>query len=63
MSRARIYVSANNLLTFTNYSGYDPEVDHYQGVFGGANSGIRKGYDYGDYPQAKTYVLGVNVTF
>lgn len=63
MSRARLYVSANNLLTFTNYSGYDPEVDHYQGVFGGNNSGIRKGYDYGDYPQAKSYVLGLNVTF
>ncbi len=63
MSRARIYFSANNILTFTNYSGFDPEVDHYQGVFGGANSGLRKGYDYGDYPQAKTYVVGINVTF
>lgn len=63
MSRARIYLSGNNLLTFTNYSGFDPEVDHYQGVFGGNNSGIMKGYDYGDYPQAKSYVLGLNITF
>lgn len=63
MKRARVYLSANNLLTFTRYSGFDPEVDHYQGVNGTANSGILKGYDYGDYPQSKTYVMGINVTF
>jgi TonB-linked SusC/RagA family outer membrane protein len=70
MKKARFYFSANNLLTFTNYSGFDPEVNHYTGVtIGGntgantANSGLLQGYDYGTYPQPKTYVLGLNFTF
>lgn len=63
IKRARIYLSSNNLLTFTDYSGYDPEVDHFSGVNSGANSGLLRGYDHGTYPQAKSYVLGVNFTF
>jgi TonB-dependent starch-binding outer membrane protein SusC len=70
MKNARVYFSANNLLTFTNYTGYDPEVNHYTGVtIGGntgantANSGLLQGYDYGTYPQPKTYVVGLNFTF
>lgn len=49
MSRCRIYLSANNLFTVTKYSGYDPEV-------GG-------GVDYGNYPQSRTFMLGVNINF
>lgn len=49
MSRCRIYVSGSNIFTFTDYSGYDPEV-------GG-------GVDYGNYPQSRTFMLGVNVNF
>ena len=49
MSRCRIYLSGSNLLTFTKYSGYDPEV-------GG-------GVDYGNYPQSRTLMLGVNINF
>lgn len=49
MSRCRIYLSANNLFTITKYSGYDPEV-------GG-------GVDYGNYPQSRTFMLGLNITF
>ncbi len=45
----RFYVSANNLFTITKYSGYDPEV-------GG-------GVDYGNYPQSRTFMAGVNFTF
>lgn len=45
----RVYVSANNLLTFTRYSGYDPEVG--------------SGVDYGNYPQSRTFMLGVNFNF
>ncbi|WP_044206694.1 TonB-dependent receptor [Flammeovirga sp. OC4] len=54
MSKLRVYVSANNLLTFTEYSGMDPEVGH---------GGIWTGYDYGSYPQAKSYLLGLNIAF
>ena len=60
---ARIYITGNNLLTFTNYSGFDPEVDHFTGVNGGANSGLLRGYDYGSYPQSRSFRIGVNVTF
>ncbi|MBE6233545.1 MAG: TonB-dependent receptor [Bacteroidales bacterium] len=49
MSRCRIYVSGSNLFTLTDYSGYDPEV-------GG-------GVDYGNYPQSRTFMLGVNINF
>lgn len=49
MSRCRLYLSANNLFTLTGYSGYDPEV-------GG-------GVDYGNYPQSRTFMLGININF
>ena len=49
ISRMRVSVIASNLLTFTKYSGYDPEV-------GG-------GVDYGNYPQARTVQLGLNLNF
>jgi hypothetical protein len=54
---ARVYVSGKNLLTFTDYSGFDPEV----GRFGTSN--IRQGYDLGGYPSARTYLIGLNIEF
>jgi len=54
---AKLYVSGKNLLTFTKYSGFDPEV----GRFG--NSNIRQGYDLGSYPTAKTYLIGLSLDF
>ena len=50
----RAYVSVNNLATITNYSGYDPDI----GSSGGA---LASGVDYGFYPQARTYMFGVNI--
>lgn len=61
MNRTRIYFSSNNLLTFTNYLGYDPEVSHFNSQGRGGNIGI--GYDHGSYPQSRTFVLGVNLSF
>jgi TonB-linked SusC/RagA family outer membrane protein len=52
---ARVYVSAQNLLTLTGYSGYDPEVSSTGG------SDLRKGIDVGAYPSAKTYLVGVQI--
>jgi TonB-linked SusC/RagA family outer membrane protein len=49
-SKIRLYVSAENLLTFTKYTGFDPEVGSH-GVDGGA------------YPVARTFILGFNVNF
>ncbi len=57
MSRVMIYASGYNLLTFTNYTGFDPEVNQY-----GAN-GPSMGVDYGTYPQSRTFLFGVNVGF
>jgi hypothetical protein len=54
---AKIFVSGKNLLTFTDYTGFDPEV----GRFGTSN--IRQGYDLGGYPSARTYLVGLNLEF
>ena len=51
LAKTRFYVSINNALTFTKYSGFDPEI--------GAGNGV----DRGIYPQARSFVFGVNVTF
>jgi TonB-linked SusC/RagA family outer membrane protein len=54
---ARVYVSANNLFTFTKYNGFDPEVNS----FGNSNTLI--GIDNLVYPVAKSYLVGVQVAF
>lgn len=54
---ARIYVSAQNLLTITKYSGYDPEVNSE------GNNNVLYGYDRYGYPSAKCYTIGFNVSF
>lgn len=55
ISNLRVYVSAQNLLTLTKYSGLDPEI--------GSSSAILNGIDQGYYPQARTLTLGVNLKF
>lgn len=52
-----LYSTGQNLLTFTNYSGFDPEVN----AFG--RSATEVGIDYGTYPQARTITFGLNVEF
>ncbi|MFP4059137.1 MAG: SusC/RagA family TonB-linked outer membrane protein [Bacteroidales bacterium] len=60
MSSLRIYFSAQNLLTFTNYSGYDPEI----GADIGWNANpLDFGVDNGSYPQPKTFSIGLNANF
>jgi len=56
-----VYVTGQNLLTFTKYTGFDPEVNAY-GTNGGT-SGVVLGIDYGTYPQAQTLIVGLNVEF
>jgi len=46
----------NNIYTFTNYSGYDPEV-------AATSSALTQGIDDSAYPRAKSYVVGLNLTF
>ena len=57
ISRVQPYFTASNLLTWTSYSGMDPEVNQY------GNSGSVQGIDYGTYPQSKSFVFGINVEF
>jgi TonB-dependent starch-binding outer membrane protein SusC len=62
MSRLRVYVQGSNLLTFTNYSGYDPDLT--QRNVGDTNGADRTmGVDYGNFPKAETLTLGVNLRF
>ncbi len=52
----RIYASAQNIFTWTKYSGLDPEVSVYQ-------SALTPGSDYSAYPRARTITIGLNVNF
>lgn len=56
-SAFRIYATVNNLATFTNYSGYDPEVSTRR------RDPLTPGVDFAGYPRTKTWVFGVNVSF
>lgn len=55
IQRCRVYFAVNNLLTITKYRGFDPDL----GSFDPLSSGI----DFGFYPQARSYMLGLNVGF
>ena len=59
LSQLRVYVAANNLFTFTGYSGMDPEL----GSEGGSGYGWAAGIDNGFYPTPRTYMVGVNIKF
>ncbi|MEO8252756.1 MAG: TonB-dependent receptor [Flavobacterium sp.] len=54
-SKCRIYVSSQNLLTLTKYSGLDPEI--------GNSDGFESGLDRGEFPQPKTFLVGLQLTF
>jgi hypothetical protein len=54
----RVYFSAQNILTFTNYSGFDPEVGNRT-----PNNSLTNGIDYFSYPQPKAYQVGIQVGF
>lgn len=55
VTRYRIYFAANNLLTFTKYRGFDPDI--------GSGSPLDAGIDYGFYPQARSFMFGMNLNF
>lgn len=51
----RIYLSGQDLITWTKYSGYDPEVST-------RNSSMTRGFDYSAYPRSATYTVGVKMS-
>ncbi len=58
MNKVRLYITGENLLTFTKYTGYDPEI-------AGRNNSEQDiiGVDRAYYPQARTFMLGANIQF
>ena len=63
MSSLRLYVGVQNLYTLTNYKGWDPEVNYTGTGRTTQNTNIIQGYDFYTAPQARTYTLGINLTF
>ena len=61
MKNCRIYLSGNNLFTFTNYKGYDPSA--VGGGTDGKGEPIGSGIDKGFYPVAKTFLIGMSLNF
>ncbi|WP_245812627.1 SusC/RagA family TonB-linked outer membrane protein [Belliella buryatensis] len=57
IQRVRFYATGNNLAIFTNYTGYDPEVNTRR------RTPMTPGVDYSAYPRARTFIAGVNITF
>ncbi|MGV8947084.1 MAG: SusC/RagA family TonB-linked outer membrane protein [Lutibacter sp.] len=57
VDRLRLYFTGINLLTFTNYSGYDPESSYDDN----GNSNIEKGITFYSSPPAKTFTIGLNI--
>lgn len=63
IDRVRVSVSAQNLLTFTNYSGLDPEVSYGVVGQGSAAGNTTNGFDYGNYPTIRSVNFSVNLGF
>jgi TonB-linked SusC/RagA family outer membrane protein len=57
IGNVRVYVTAYNLHTWTNYTGFDPEVDTRR------SPPVTPGVDYSAYPKSRSFVGGINVTF
>ncbi|MBC3759602.1 TonB-dependent receptor [Hyunsoonleella sp. SJ7] len=64
MQSVRLSISAQNLLTFTDYSGLDPEVSYF-GAGGGdnADSNTVNGFDFGNYPTVKSVNFSASLRF
>lgn len=60
-TNVRIYFSGTNLLTFTKFQGLDPEMTVSDNAKGTGD--LASGIDWGTYPAARSYNLGVNITF
>ncbi|PQJ76614.1 SusC/RagA family TonB-linked outer membrane protein [Polaribacter glomeratus] len=61
MDNVRLSVSGQNLLTFTDYPGLDPEVSYK--ASGSQNSNVNQGFDYGNYPNIQSVSFSLNLKF
>jgi Outer membrane cobalamin receptor protein len=62
ISSLRMYVTARNLLTFTNYPFYDPEIGS-SAIGAGGTANTSRGIDNGYYPQPRTFIAGIQLDF
>jgi hypothetical protein len=58
VQRLQLVLSGRNLLTFTDYTGFDPEISS-----GARNSAFDRGVDHNTIPNLKSYQVGLNVGF
>lgn len=64
MSRCFVYLTAENLFTFTKYTGFDPELSAFSGKSNSTtNQNAAPGVDWGTYPQSRDFILGINISF
>lgn len=61
MERIRVYASVQNLFTYTKFSGLDPEMQTSENAAGEGDRAV--GIDWGTYPNSRTYLIGLNLTF
>jgi TonB-dependent starch-binding outer membrane protein SusC len=59
ISKVRVFVQSQNPLTFTKYTGYDPEI----AVRTGLDTTLGAGIDFGQFPAARTFIGGIQLTF
>ena len=57
IEKARVFIIGQNLFTFTNYPGFNPEANFY------GDSAVQNGVDLGTYPISKSISIGLNLTF
>ena len=55
LNKIKVYITGNNLYTWTKYTGFDPEVD--------SNNALLTGFDRVSYPHSKSVLFGVNISF
>src|SRR5690606_20488722 len=66
LESVRVFATAQNLLTFTDYEGWDPEVNSdsfSSSLDGGSTPNINQGIDFYSAPQPKTITFGINIGF
>ena len=64
LSKARVYVAAQNLFVITSYKGLDPEVENFRGEASDDDAGLSPGIEPRNYmPKARSFTFGVNLTF
>jgi len=59
VTRLRVYGSVDNLMTFSGYTGLNPEIGKREDM----NAALSSGFDYNMYPVVRTFILGLNLSF